>query len=72
MGFAIPINDVRPIIEQLITYGRVSPPFSVFIIVGNYPEMAEWYNLGCRCIYRRFADGPVAQPGCKRRYYYRC
>lgn len=65
MGFAIPINDVRPIIEQLITYGRVSHPFlGVYNLREITPEMAEWYNLPVGVyIGGVFADGPAAKAG---------
>lgn len=46
MGFAIPINDARPILEQLIRQGYVSRPFlGVYNLREITPEMAEWYNI---------------------------
>ncbi|HHW06208.1 MAG TPA: PDZ domain-containing protein [Clostridia bacterium] len=46
MGFAIPINDVKPIIRQLIEKGYVSRPF---IGIYNYQvvteQLAQWYDL---------------------------
>ncbi|MBC7341891.1 MAG: trypsin-like peptidase domain-containing protein [Clostridia bacterium] len=38
MGFAIPINDARPIIQQLLQKGRVSRPF---LGIYNYQEISE-------------------------------
>lgn len=46
MGFAIPINDARPIIDQLISQGYVSRPFlGVYNLKEITPEMAGWYNI---------------------------
>lgn len=46
MGFAIPINDAKPIIRQLIEKGYVSRPF---IGIYNYQvvteQLAQWYDL---------------------------
>ncbi len=46
MGFAIPTNVVKPIIDQLIEQGYVSRPFiGIFDFREITPQMAEWYNL---------------------------
>lgn len=46
MGFAIPISDARPIIEQLIRQGYVKRPFiGIFNFADVSPEEAEWYKL---------------------------
>lgn len=46
MGFAIPINDARPILDQLIRQGYVSRPFlGVYNLKEITPEMAGWYNI---------------------------
>ncbi|KKM11270.1 hypothetical protein SY88_09365 [Clostridiales bacterium PH28_bin88] len=46
MGFAIPISDARPIIEQLIRQGYVKRPFiGIFNFSDVSPEEAEWYKL---------------------------
>lgn len=46
MGFAIPINDAKPIIQQLIDKGYVTRPF---IGIYNYQvvseQLAQWYDL---------------------------
>ncbi|MHB1421413.1 MAG: S1C family serine protease [Bacillota bacterium] len=46
MGFAIPINNVRPIILELIQKGFVSRPF---LGIANFSEiteeMSQWYNI---------------------------
>lgn len=46
MGFAIPSNLVKPIIDQLIEKGYVSRPFiGIFDFREITPQMSEWYNL---------------------------
>lgn len=46
MGFAIPVNDARPIIDQLISQGYVSRPFlGIYNLKEITPEMAGWYNI---------------------------
>lgn len=46
MGFAIPINDAKPIIEQLMEKGYISRPF---IGIYNYQviteQFAQWYDM---------------------------
>ncbi|MDN5344180.1 MAG: serine protease Do [Clostridia bacterium] len=63
MGFAIPINDVRPIIDQIITRGRVTHPFlGIYNLREITPEMARWYNIP-EGVYIGgvFNDGPAAR-----------
>lgn len=46
MGFAIPINDAKPIIQQLIEQGYVSRPFlGIYNFQEITPQMAQWYKL---------------------------
>lgn len=46
MGFAIPINDVRPIVKQLIEKGRVSRPFIGITDFSEITEkMSQWYDV---------------------------
>ncbi|MBE3582473.1 MAG: trypsin-like peptidase domain-containing protein [Thermoanaerobacteraceae bacterium] len=46
MGFAIPINDARPIIDQLVTRGYVSRPYlGIYNLREITPEVAGWYNI---------------------------
>lgn len=65
MGFAIPINDVRPIIDQIITRGHVIHPFlGVYNLQEITPEMAQWYNIPVGVyIGGVFKDGPAAKAG---------
>ncbi len=47
MGFAIPINTARPVIEQLIQTGRVVRPFlGVAINAEVSPQLNRTYNFG--------------------------
>ena len=46
MGFAIPINDAKPIIHQLISKGYVSRPFiGIYNFQEVTPQLAQWYDL---------------------------
>ncbi|MEW6663373.1 MAG: S1C family serine protease [Bacillota bacterium] len=46
MGFAIPSNDARPIIEQLVKHGFVRRPFiGIFNFEEITPQESEWYKL---------------------------
>jgi serine protease Do len=46
MGFAIPISDAKPIINQLISKGYVSRPFiGIYNFQNITPQMAQWYDL---------------------------
>ncbi len=46
MGFAIPISDARPVIEQLISQGFVRRPFlGIFNFEEVTPQIAQWYRL---------------------------
>jgi serine protease Do len=65
MGFAIPINDARPIIDQILTRGYVTHPFlGVYNLREITPEMARWYNIP-EGVYIGgiFNDGPAARAG---------
>lgn len=47
MGFAIPMNTAKPILEQLINEGKVSRPYIGItgIAVSNYAEFAQQYQI---------------------------
>ena len=46
MGFAIPIADAKPIIQQILDKGYVSRPFiGIYNFQEITPEMSEWYNI---------------------------
>jgi len=65
MGFAIPINDARPIIDQIIAYGCVTHPFlGIYNLREITPEMSQWYNIPAGVyIGGIFKDGPAAKGG---------
>ncbi|MCG0277377.1 MAG: trypsin-like peptidase domain-containing protein [Thermanaeromonas sp.] len=67
MGFAIPINDARPILEQLIRQGYVSRPFlGVYNLKEITPEMAEWYNIPAGLFVGGvLPDSPASRAGIK-------
>ncbi|NLO89941.1 MAG: PDZ domain-containing protein [Clostridia bacterium] len=46
MGFAIPIDDAKPIIQEIINRGYVSRPFiGIYNFREITEEMSEWYNI---------------------------
>lgn len=45
MGFAIPINDARPVIEQLISQGRVRRPFLGISFQEVTPQVSRWSGM---------------------------
>ncbi|MBO8168589.1 MAG: trypsin-like peptidase domain-containing protein [Thermoanaerobacteraceae bacterium] len=46
LGFAIPINDVRPIVKQLIEKGRVSRPFiGIYDFSEITEKLSQWYDV---------------------------
>ncbi|MDK2821169.1 MAG: serine protease Do [Clostridia bacterium] len=65
MGFAIPINDARPIINQLITNGYVNRPFiGIYNIREITSDMSEWYNIPTGVyIGGVFENGPADKAG---------
>ena len=69
MGFAIPSNTVRPIVEQLIQSGKVTRPFlGVGINVEISQQHNRIYNLGTDhglLISRVSANSPAAKAGIK-------
>lgn len=46
IGFAIPINDVRPIIESVEKYGRIVRPYLGVRYTQLSPQIAEQLNIG--------------------------
>ncbi|MDN5346990.1 MAG: serine protease Do [Clostridia bacterium] len=65
MGFAIPINDVRPIIQELIAKGYVSRPFlGIYNLREITPELAQWYDIPVGVyVGGVFPGGPAAKAG---------
>lgn len=46
MGFAIPVADAKPIIDQIMNKGFVSRPFiGIYNFQEITQEMSEWYNI---------------------------
>lgn len=67
LGFAIPINDARPIIEQLISQGYVSRPFiGIFDFREISEQMSRWYDLPVGIYVGGVVEGgPAAKAGMK-------
>jgi len=65
MGFAIPISDAKPIINQLISKGYVSRPFiGIYNFQNITPQMAQWYDLPVGVyVGGIFPDGPAEKAG---------
>ncbi len=68
MGFAIPSDILKPIIDQLVDHGYVSRPFiGIYDFREITPGMSEWYDLP-EGIYVGgvVEDGPAARAGMKK------
>ncbi|MBR5474163.1 MAG: trypsin-like peptidase domain-containing protein [Lachnospiraceae bacterium] len=66
MGFAIPMNTAKPILETLINDGRVIRPYIGItgIAVNNYPEFAQQYQiLSGVIVISVMEDGPALYAG---------
>ncbi|HHU62986.1 MAG TPA: trypsin-like serine protease [Clostridiales bacterium] len=64
LGFAIPINDAKPIIEQLIEYGYISRPGMGIWGTEITEQAAKEYNVPTGILVRRVvADGAAAKAG---------
>lgn len=65
LGFAIPINTARPILESLIKNGKVSRPYMGFY--GLDQQMAARFGLEMNAtgvyVYKVVAQGPLDQAG---------
>gem|GEM_PF-4641419 len=72
MGFAIPSNQVKAIVEQLIAKGKVTYPFlGVFNLKDVPPEMAQWYNVPAGVyVGGVFPEGPAAKGGYSARGFH--
>ena len=68
LGFAIPINTARPILEDLIKYGKVSRPYMGFY--GLDKQMAARFGLQMNSdgvyVYRVIVGAPLDQAGLQR------
>jgi serine protease Do len=69
MGFAIPINVARPIIEDLVSHGKVNRPWLGIQGVAVTPQLAAEYNLPVsEGIYIQVvAGGPAQKAGLRDR-----
>ena len=66
LGFAIPIDSARPIIDQLIEKGTVVHPWLGFTGSTLTPEVAQQYDLpvdGGAIVQRVVANAPAAKAG---------
>ncbi len=66
MGFAIPMNTAKPILEKLINEGKVSRPYIGItgIAVSNYAEFAQQYQIVSGVIIISvMEDGPAVRAG---------
>lgn len=60
LGFAIPINDVKNIIEDLIAYGYVTGKPYLGIVVENVPDNAQQYGIKAGASIVSVAQGGAA------------
>ena len=67
LGFAIPINDASPIIDQLIEKGSVSRPFlGIYDFTEITDKMSQWYDLPVGIHVGGIVDGgPAEKAGMK-------
>ncbi len=66
IGFAISINSAKPIVEDLIAYGKVRRPYLGVELVTVTPALARQYRLGVdrgAYIARLVRGGPAARAG---------
>ena len=66
IGFAIPINSIRQIVESIIEKGYISKPY-IGISVATVSEEAQRYGVPAGASVQAVSkDGPAAQAGLKR------
>lgn len=66
IGFAVPINTVKKVVEELITYGRVIRPWLGIAGLNITNELASYYDLPVRegiLIARVVPGGPADEAG---------
>ncbi len=66
IGFAIPINTVKEIAEEIIEFGHVRRSYMGFLGVGVNPQIARTYSLGVKegvLIAQVVPRSPVARAG---------
>ena len=65
IGFAIPLNDVRSIVESLIENGYISKPY-IGVTVSDVSEESQGYGLPAGAAVRTIAeDSPAEESGLK-------
>ena len=61
LGFAIPINDVKDILSDLIEHGYVTGKPYMGVQVSSVPEYAQRYGISAGAYVESIADGSCAQ-----------
>lgn len=61
LGFAIPINDVKEIIGDLIEHGYVTGKPYMGVQVSNVPDIAQQYGVTAGAVLEYVAEGSCAQ-----------
>ena len=61
LGFAIPINDVKDILSDLIEHGYVTGKPYMGVQVSSVPEYAQRYGISAGAYVESVADGSCAQ-----------
>ena len=63
IGFAIPVNDVMPIVESIIEKGYVSTPY-IGVSISDVSEEAQAYGIPAGAAIREVVEGsPAAEAG---------
>jgi S1-C subfamily serine protease len=66
IGFAIPVNTVKAVVEDLVKFGRVVRPWIGIVGLSNTKELAAYYDFAVPSgvvIARIAADGPAQKAG---------
>jgi serine protease Do len=69
VGFAIPINLVRRVLGEIVTYGRVRvawPGMQIQMVTPYLAEQLGWEDLGGMVVTRVEPGGPAARAGVRR------
>jgi len=66
IGFAIPVNEIKGIVDQLKTEGEVTQPWIGIAFTGISKEMEEYFDLDNRdgvIVLEVYQDSPAAEAG---------